>query len=84
MRAQNPVSAISLLAPFVVHTRTSHSNLYGKRGNGACTLSREETTATAIDASPVGLPTHFTELLGLVCDTGVFTAVVAIALGRFR
>ena len=42
VEGQNPVSAISLLALFVVHTRTSHTNLYEKPGNGARTLSREE------------------------------------------
>ena len=50
---KNPVSAISHLAPFVVHLYPSHSNLHGRRSNGACTLSREEITATAINASPV-------------------------------
>ena len=41
-KPENPVSAISLLAPFVVHTYTSHSNLYDKRSNSASHCLRNE------------------------------------------
>ena len=41
-KPENPVSAISLLAPFVVHTCTSHSNLYEKPSNSASLCLEEK------------------------------------------